>query len=135
MTRNTNQKIIYIYSCVSNDIKSHTHDRKYFLGLSLTRNQREACTIHLVKKVREIWRYSCWEKGNFILICEFKFGQTWKIWPSTLSLSFYNTFNSRKVHWKSSQKNFFSKRSCSSCESNLKTLVKYFGRIKYDKIW
>ena len=35
---------------------------------------------------------SCWEKCNFILIYEFKYGQTLKMWPSPLSLSFYNTF-------------------------------------------
>ena len=31
-------------------------------------------------------------KGNFIMINEFKYGQTWKIWPSPLSLSLYSTF-------------------------------------------
>ena len=35
---------------------------------------------------------SCWEKGNFIIINEFKYGQTWKIWPSPLNLSLYNPF-------------------------------------------
>ena len=24
----------------------------------------------------------CWEKGNFVMINELKYGQTWKIWPS-----------------------------------------------------
>ena len=27
------------------------------------------------------------------MINEFKYGQTWKIWPSLLSLSLYNPFN------------------------------------------
>ena len=40
----------------------------------------------------KIWRCSCWEKGNFIMINEIKYDQTWKIWPSSLSLSFYSTF-------------------------------------------
>ena len=29
---------------------------------------------------------------NFIMINKFKYGQTWKIWPSPLSLSLYNPF-------------------------------------------
>ena len=40
----------------------------------------------------KIWTCSCWEKGNFIMINEFKYGQAWKIWPSPLSLSLYSTF-------------------------------------------
>ena len=39
----------------------------------------------------KIWTCSCWEKGNFIMINEFKYGQTWKIWPSPL----YSTFKPR----------------------------------------
>ena len=31
-------------------------------------------------------------KGNFIMINGFRYGQTWKIWPSPLSLSLYSTF-------------------------------------------
>ena len=31
------------------------------------------------------------------MIDEFKYGQTWKIWPSPLSLSLYSTF---KILWK-----------------------------------
>ena len=102
LTGITDQKILCVYSCLSNDIKTwgpglynplcHTHDKKYFSDFSLTRNQREVCTIHLAKEVGEIWRCSCWEKGNFILIYEFKYDQTWKFWPSPLSLSIYNTF-------------------------------------------
>ena len=29
----------------------HTDDRKYCLGLSLTQNKREACTINLMKEL------------------------------------------------------------------------------------
>ena len=31
-------------------------------------------------------------KGNFIMIKELRYGQTWKIWPSPLSVSLYSTF-------------------------------------------
>ena len=40
----------------------------------------------------KIWTCSCWEKGNFIMIIVFKYGQTWKVWLSPLSLSLYNPF-------------------------------------------
>ena len=40
----------------------------------------------------KIWTCSCWEKGNLIMINEFKYGQTWKIRPSPLTLSLYNPF-------------------------------------------
>ena len=33
-------------------------------------------------------------KSNFVMINEFKYGQTWKIWSSPLSLSLYNPFKS-----------------------------------------
>ena len=42
--------------------------------------------------VGKVWRCSYWEKGNFVMISDFKYGQTWKIWPSPLSLSLYSTF-------------------------------------------
>ena len=54
----------------------HTHDRKYFSGFSLTWNRREAFTNPLGKGVEEIWKCSCREKGNSILIYEFKYVQT-----------------------------------------------------------
>ena len=31
------------------------------------------------------------------MINEFKYGQTWKIWPSPLSLSLYNPFKGQEV--------------------------------------
>ena len=31
-------------------------------------------------------------KGNFIMINELRYGQTWKVWPSPFSLSLYSTF-------------------------------------------
>ena len=69
------------------DSLRHADNRKYFSGLSLTRNRRE-----LAREVGKIWRCYCWEKGNFIMITEFKCGQTWKMWPSPHSLSLYSTF-------------------------------------------
>ena len=86
LTRITDRKILSVCSCLSIDIKNrgpgpynfliHTQNRKYFFGLSLTWNRREARTIHLVKEVGKIPRCSCWEKDNSILIYELKYGQT-----------------------------------------------------------
>ena len=64
----------------------HADNRKYFLGLSLLQNQREAHVL-LGEGSGKIWTCSCWEKGNFIMIKEFRHGQAWKIWSSPLSLS------------------------------------------------
>ena len=50
--------------------------------------------IYLARVVGKIWRCSCWEKGSFIMINKFKYGQTWKMWPSQLCLSLYSTFKS-----------------------------------------
>ena len=73
----------------------------------------------------KIWTCFCWEKGNFLMINEFKYGQTWKIWPSPLSLWLYSTCNSLKI------KNWFSYKNpndskfflvykfiCASCSSS-----------------
>ena len=53
-------------------------------------NLRQAHKFYMAREVGKIWRCSCWEKANFVMINEFKYGQTWKIWPSPLSLSLYN---------------------------------------------
>ena len=91
LTRITDQKIpclyIHVYRITKNwgpgPNNSLRHaDNRYFLGLSLTRNQREA----------HMFCCSCSEKSNFIMINKFKYVQTWKIWPSPLSLSLYNPF-------------------------------------------
>ena len=37
------------------------------------------------------------------MINEFRYGQTWKIWPSPLSLSLYSTFNNLKSEETKSQ--------------------------------
>ena len=91
---------IHVYQIIKNrGLRPHnflrcTDHRKYFSGLSLTLNRREVRTIHLARKVGEIWRCSCWEKVNFISIYKFKYGRTCKVWPSPLSSTLYNTFKS-----------------------------------------
>ena len=102
LTRITDRRIPCVYTHAYHVIKNrgpgpynslrHADNRKYFSGLSLTRNRREAHMFYLAREVVKTWRCSCWEKGNFIMINEFKYGQTWKMWPSPLSLSLYSTF-------------------------------------------
>ena len=74
----------------------HADNRRYFSGLSLKGNWREAHVL-LGERSGKIWTCSCWEKVNFIMINEFKYGQTWKIWPSPLSLSLYNLYKDEKL--------------------------------------
>ena len=103
LTRITDWKIPCVYIHVYQIIKNrgpgpynslrHADNKIYFPGRSLTRNWRETHMIYMAREVGKIWRCSRWEKGNFIMINEFKYGQTWKIWPSPLSLSLYSTFN------------------------------------------
>ena len=50
------------------------------------------CIFQTLPSVSKITLGSCWEKGKFIMINKFKYGQTWKIWPSPLILSLYSTF-------------------------------------------
>ena len=59
-----------------------TDNREYFPAL--TRNRKEALIIQLERELGETSWFSCWEKSNFILIYDFKYGQTWKNWPSSL---------------------------------------------------
>ena len=104
LTRITDQKIlfvnIYVYQIIKNqgpgpyNSLHHADNRKYFSGLSLTRNQGQVHMFYLSREVGKIRRRSCWEKGNFIMINGLKYGQTCKIWPSPLSLSLYSTFKS-----------------------------------------
>lgn len=63
----------------------------HFSGLSLTRNWRKTQVFHLVRELGKS-RCFCQEKGNFMLIYEFRYARTWKIWSSPLSLSLYNSF-------------------------------------------
>ena len=106
LTRITDQKILCVYIHVYRITKNwgpgpynslrHADNRRYFLDLSLTRHRRQAhMYVLLGEGSGKIWTCSCWEKGNFIMINEFKYGQTWKIWPSPLSLSLYSTFKGK----------------------------------------
>ena len=54
----------------------HADNRKYFSGLSLTRNRREVHMFYLASEVGKKWKCFCREKGNLIIINEFKYGQT-----------------------------------------------------------
>ena len=49
----------------SPDSSLYDNNRKYFSGLSLTRNRRGTYVFHLARKVGKIWRCFCWEKSNF----------------------------------------------------------------------
>ena len=81
---------IHVYQVITNwgpgpqNSLRHTDNRKYFLRLSLTQNRGKAHVFYLARKARQIWRCSCWGKGNSIMINELKYGQTWTIWPSHL---------------------------------------------------
>ena len=100
----TDQKILCVYIYVYQIIKSwgpdpynflrHADNWKYFSGCSLTQNWREVHMIYMAREVGKIWRCSCREKGNFVMINVFKYGKTWIIWPSPLSLPLYSTFKS-----------------------------------------
>ena len=104
LTRITDWKIpcvyIHVYQITKNwgpgpyNSLRHADNRKYFLGLTLMWNRREAHMFYLARKVRRIWRCSCLEKGDFIMINEFKYCQTWTFWPCSLSLSLCSTFRS-----------------------------------------
>ena len=69
----------------------YADNRKYFSGLSLTRNRREAHVLPGERRGENLDMFLL-RKGNFIMINEFRYGQTWKIWLSPLSLSLYRTF-------------------------------------------
>ena len=86
-----------------NNSLGHADNRKYFSGLSVTWNWREAHMFYLAREVGRIWRCSCWEKGNFIMINEITYRQTWKIRSSLLSLLLYCTEQSDQnlPWWKS----------------------------------
>ena len=108
LTRITDWKILCVYIHVYQITKNwgpgrynslcHADNRRYFSGLSLMWNQREAHMFYLVREVGKVghvlaekWLI-CWEMINFTMINEFKYGQTWKILPSPLNLSLYNPF-------------------------------------------
>ena len=111
LTRITDRKIpcvyIHVYRITKNwgpgpyNSLRHADNGRYFSGLSLMQNGREVHMFYLARELGNFHMFllrtcgtcSCWEKGNFIMSNEFKYGQIWKIWPSLLSLSLYSTFN------------------------------------------
>ena len=97
---------ICIYLCLSYNKKRgpgpynsirHADNRRHLLGLALMQSRRKVHMSYLPLEVGKIWRCSCWEKSNFIMINEFKYGWTWRTWPSPLSLSLYSTFIEKKI--------------------------------------
>ena len=108
LTRSTDREILCVYIHVYQIIKNwgpglynslcRADNRKYFSGLSLMQNHGEVHMFHLAREVGKIWRCSCWGKGNFIMINEIKYGQTWTIWPPPLTLSPYSTFKNFIFH-------------------------------------
>ena len=107
MTRITDRKISCVYIHVYHIIKIwgtgpynslyYDDKRKHFSGFFLTWNRREAHMLYLAREVGKIWRCSCWAKSNFIMINEFNYGQTLKMWICSLSLSIYSTFKDSKM--------------------------------------
>ena len=67
--------------------------------VSLIQNQREEHMLHLASEVRKIWRCSCWEKGDFILISEFQNGQTLTISTYFITLHTLNTNNLQSTYY------------------------------------
>ena len=73
----------------------------YFSGLSVARGQGGGGACFAWRgKWEGVWTCSCWEKGNFLMINEFKYGQAWNIWPSPLGLLLYNPFKSFGSSWR-----------------------------------
>ena len=74
LTRITDRKIPCVYIHVYHITKNqgpgpcnslrHADNRKYFSGLSLTRNRGKAHMFYLAREVGKIWRLSRWEKGR-----------------------------------------------------------------------
>ena len=111
---------IYVYHMMRNwgsgmyNSLHHADNRKYFLGLYLMWNWREAHMFCLVKEVGRISRCFCWE-GSLIMINEFKYSETWKFWQSPLSLSPYSTFKMIKYAFYFTLKALFVSRYLNFC--------------------
>ena len=102
LTRITDWKVpcayIHVYRAAENwgtgpyNSLRHADNRWYFSGLSLMWNRREGYKFYLA--AREVGKFGhvfAEKKVTFdLMINEFKYGQTWKTWPSPLSLSLYN---------------------------------------------
>ena len=101
LTRITDRKIpcvyIHVYRITKNwgpgPYSSLRHgDNKIFFGSLSNAKSKGSGHVLLGEGSGKICTCSCWEKDYFIMINEFKYGQTWNIWPSLLSLSIYSTF-------------------------------------------
>ena len=107
----------------------HADNRRCFSGLSLSnaRSKESACVL-LCEGSGKICICSCWEKGNFIMINEFKYGQTWKIWPSPFSLSLYSTFkwfSNAEMVW------FLNRNFCQENQTSLLKEFNWFSYLQY----
>ena len=130
LTRITDQKILCIYIHVYQITKNWGPGLcNYQCHTDNISNAKSKGSTHVLlgKGSGEIWTYSCWEKDNFIMINEFKYGQTWKIWPSPLSLSLYSTFKSLICSFFKvpSQKMLFRQRYGSLFQRNFKMLMEH----------
>ena len=97
---------IYIYSCLSK-IKNQGP------GLGSLSNAKSNGSTHVLlgKWRKENLYMFLLRKGNFIMINEFRYGPTWKIWPSPLSLSLCSTFNDRTLFTYKNLFGLFSKKA------------------------
>ena len=100
LTRITDRKIlcafIHVYCITKNwgpgpyNSLCHADNSRYF-------STKGSTHVLLSERSGKIWICSCWEKGNFIIINEFKYGQTWKVWPSHLVYHF-TVYTFKKVN-------------------------------------
>ena len=99
LTRITDRKIpwVDVYQIIKNWVQGpynslcHADNRQYFSDLTLSNVKLKGSTHVLLGGGigKNLEMFFCWEKDNFIMINEFKYRQTWKIWPSSISLSLY----------------------------------------------
>ena len=86
LTRITDRQILCVYIHVYRITENsgpgpynslrHADNSIYFSGVSLTRNRRKAHMFYLAREVRKFGHVLAEKKNNFIMINEFKYGQT-----------------------------------------------------------
>ena len=101
LARITDRKIPYVYIHVYQIIKNwgpglynflHPNDNtKMFFQISLMRNWTEVHALLGEGRGKNLGIFLL-RKGTFTMINEYRYGQTWKIWPSPLSLPLYSAF-------------------------------------------
>ena len=115
LTRITDRKIpcvyIHVYRITKNwgpgPYNSLRHaDNKIFFGSLSNAKSKGSAHVLLGEGSGKIWTCSCWEKSNFIMINEFKYGQTWKfghlhlVYHFTIPLRIvYRNWSSRFRDW------------------------------------